>query len=262
MVGTVILGSRATLRLEVTIEKIQEGKEIAKVHHMNGGSDSDLNKDLALVYFQGATALLKLYGPTITLGAASIAAIVGGQGILKRRNVALAAAYKAIETGFMEYRRRVIEEFGEEKDFQYRHGIFQEKIEDANGKKKTVLTRDASVVAPYSKWFAEGETDEWKPDIFYNLAFLRAQEHIFNQLLQARGHVFLNEVYDTLGFPRSTAGQAVGWLVENSDGDDYISFGIYDGQDGKNSKSFVHGGPDNAVLLDFNVDGPIMTKIE
>lgn len=100
-----------------------------------------------------------------------------------------------------------------------------------------------------------------------NLFFLLAMQDRANVILKSRynketgeaGYLFLNEVYDILGLPKSKAGQIVGWVYdkENPIGDNYVDFGIYKTE--KNAK-FVNGF-ENSILLDFNVDGPIIDKI-
>lgn len=53
----------------------------------------------------------------------------------------------------------------------------------------------------------------WHPSQEYNEIFLRVQAAYFNHQLQARGHIFLNEVFDSLGFDRIYEGQTLGWAV-------------------------------------------------
>ena len=86
-----------------------------------------------------------------------------------------------------------------------------------------------------------------------NLFFLKAQQTNANVQLTVRGHVFLNEVYDMLGLPRTAAGAIVGWVRGN--GDDVIDFGIWDNND--INSDFVNGYNRSKILLDFNVDGVI-----
>ena len=97
-------------------------------------------------------------------------------------------------------------------------------------------------------------SDKKRKDNDYNMMFLRQQQNYFNDLLRVRKHVFLNEVYDALGIPRSQAGAVVGWMI-SEENDNFIDFGIFDG-DKPRSRDFVNG-YENSILLDFNVDGVI-----
>ena len=97
-------------------------------------------------------------------------------------------------------------------------------------------------------------------DMNYNRMFLKGQENFANDMLRANGYLFLNEVYDELGIPRSKAGQVVGWIYDkdNPEGDNYVSFGIFDTK----RKSFEDGDDlEDTIILDFNVDGYIMDRV-
>lgn len=240
-------------------EKIPEGKEYTA---------EDSKKDLTIVYTQAGIKLVKLYGPAVALGTASIAAIIGGHHILRKRNIALAAAYTAVDKGFKEYRGRVLERFGEEVDRELRYNIKAKEIEktvtDANGKetvvKETVNVADPNLTSDYARFFDDGCTG-WTKDPEFNLMFLKDQQRYADDLLKSKGHLFLNEVYDMLGIPRTQAGQIVGWIYDekNPIGDNFVDFGIYDIAD-ERKRSFVNG-YERTILLDFNVDGNILEMI-
>lgn len=240
-------------------EKIPEGKEYTV---------EDSKKDLTIVYTQAGVKLVKLYGPAVVLGTVSIAAIIGGHHILHKRNIALAAAYTAVDKGFKEYRGRVLERFGEEVDKELRYNIKAKEIEktvtDANGKetvvKETVDVADPNLTSDYARFFDDGCTG-WTKDPEFNLMFLKDQQRYANDLFKSKGHLFLNEVYDMLGIPRTQAGQVVGWIYDekNPIGDNFIDFGIYDIAD-ERKRSFVNG-YERTILLDFNVDGNILEMI-
>ena len=240
-------------------EKIPEGKEYTV---------EDSKKDLTIVYTQAGVKLVKLYGPAVVLGTVSIAAIIGGHHILRKRNIALAAAYTAVDKGFKEYRGRVLERFGEEVDRELRYNIKAKEIEktvtDANGKetvvKETDDVADPNLTSDYARFFDDGCTG-WTKDPEFNLMFLKDQQRYANDLFKSKGHLFLNEVYDMLGIPRTQAGQVVGWIYDekNPIGDNFIDFGIYDIAD-ERKRSFVNG-YERTILLDFNVDGNILEMI-
>lgn len=240
-------------------EKIPEGKEYTV---------EDSKKDLTIIYTQAGVKLVKLYGPAVVLGTVSIAAIIGGHHILRKRNIALAAAYTAVDKGFKEYRGRVLERFGEEVDRELRYNIKAKEIEktvtDANGKetvvKETVDVADPNLTSDYARFFDDGCTG-WTKDPEFNLMFLKDQQRYANDLFKSKGHLFLNEVYDMLGIPRTQAGQVVGWIYDekNPIGDNFIDFGIYDIAD-ERKRSFVNG-YERTILLDFNVDGNILEMI-
>lgn len=257
VVVSAVMASKATLKLEPVVDRIKQGKDEAKSFledEMFPEYDKDRhNKEVARVYVKGAVDLSKLYGPSITLGLSSIACIIGAHGIMRKRNVALAAAYKAVETSFSEYRKRVIAELGEEREEDIRIGRQEVEVIDENGKKKKLTRVDPNGISAYARFFDE-YSENWSKTPEYNLLFLKAQQNYANDLLHARGHVFLNEVYDMIGIPRSQAGQVVGWVI-SKEGDNFIDFGVYDFNN-EGSHLFVNG-HEQSILLDFNVDGVI-----
>lgn len=262
MIGTVVLASKATLKLHPIVEDIRDQKFDLDFYAESAVTDGSFNnkehtKAVAKVYVRGAVDISKLYGPTITLGLGSVVCILAAHGIMQRRAVALTAAYKALESTFVEYRNRVVAELGEDKERELRTDRKQIEVTDEKGKTKTVTTINPNGYSPYARFFDE-YSDNWSKTSEYNFLFLKAQQNYANDLLHARGHVFLNEVYDMIGIPRSQAGQVVGWVV-SKDGDNFIDFGMYD-HASDNAHAFVNG-HERSILLDFNVDGVVYDKI-
>lgn len=261
MVTASVMASRATLKLEPVMNKMREGKDTANELY----ADQDVfeydekarNKDLSYTYINGTLELARLYGPSISLGVSSIACIIAAHGIMHKRNVALVAAYKVVEGSFSEYRKRVEAELGKDRENDLYLGLEREEVVTENGKKKSLVKKDPNGLSPYAKFFDEF-SDNWSKTPEYNLLFLKAQQNYANDLLHARGHVFLNDVYDMLGIPRTQAGSVVGWVISN-DGDNFIDFGIYD-FDSFKAREFVNG-YEKSILLDFNVDGVIYDLI-
>lgn len=228
-------------------------------------TEDDSKKDLVIIYKDTGLELAKLYGPSLVLGGLSISSILTGHSIIRKRNAALSAVCASINKGYKEYRERVVERFGEEVDRQLKYNIkakeITETVADEEGKEKTVTkmiqVAESDKYSDYARFF-EQSNPNWEKDSEYNLMFLNAQQRYANDLLQARGHLYLNEVYDMLGIPRSKAGQVVGWIYDekNPVGDNYVDFGIFDCHKPKNM-DFVNG-YEPVILLDFNVDGNIL----
>ena len=259
LVGTAVLASKATLKLETVVDDVNAGLEMIQ-RTLNDKpeqySEKDALHDKTVVYTKGAVAVGKLYAPTVSMGMASIGCILAAHGIMKKRNAALAAAYKATEEAFTRYKNRVLEELGEDQEREIRLGIREEEVVGEDGKKtvtKTINPNDGSI---YARFFDE-TCEPWRKDAEYNLMFLKCQQNMANDLLHTRGHLFLNEVYDMLGIPRSKAGQVVGWVVDN--GDSYVDFNIY-AFESEEARAFVNG-EERSILLDFNVDGNIFDLI-
>lgn len=276
-VVSTVLACKATLKVKDILD--EKNETIEQIHNCVEDETVDYNeedkkKDLTILYAQTGVKLAKLYLPSIALGALSIASIISGYKILNKRNVALAAAYTVVDKGFKNYRKNVVERFGEEVDRELRHNIkakqIEEKYIDKDGNEKTRKKKVYEIaedkkpgegISEYAKFFDEWNTDEHSKDPEYNLMFLRKQQDYANEVLKHQGYLFLNEVYDMLGIPRTQAGQVVGWIYDenNPTGDNYVDFGIYDLHD-QQKRDFVNGLERN-ILLDFNVDGVIYDKI-
>lgn len=263
VVSSAVLASKATLRLEDVVDNTKSNLEKAHDLHVQERADytdQDYQKDVISIYTKSVIDIVKLYGPPITLGLASIACIIGAHGIMKQRNVALIGAYKAMETSFSKYRESVKEVLGEEKERDIRLGFREEVEEDEEGNARTVTHVDGVGPHGYSQYarFFDESSPNWSRDAGYNLMFLRAAQNHANDLLHARGYVFLNEIYTHLGIPMSQEGQLVGW-TRKGNGDGYVDFGIYDFES-DDRRAFVNG-LERSILLDFNVDGFIQDRI-
>ncbi len=267
VVTTVVIASRATLKLDDVLEDaaekkelIQEAKARVEAGHLSirEYSDEHYRRDLALLYVQTSTKVVRLYAPAVAIGLASIAALTGSHLILTRRNVALTAAYAALDRGFREYRQRVVEALGKDQDEQFRYGCDDvEIVEDTKNGPVVKTVKRAKAPSIYARWFDEGCPD-WNTNASYNIMFLKCQMQHANDKLRARGHLFLNEVYESLGLKHTREGAVVGWVFGGS-GDDYVDFGIFD-PNNTGYRDFINGW-NKAVLLDFNVDGVIYDKI-
>jgi Family of unknown function (DUF6353) len=260
MIGSTVLACRATLKLEETLDENKKKVQAVQEFQNEKYSQADREQDTAILYIRSAIAVAKLYAPAVLLGSASIGMLTQSHNILVKRNAALAAAYTALDKGFREYRARVVDKYGEDEDLELRYGSEKVTIKDPEtGKNKTVSRVGPDGASIYARFFDQYNPN-WSKDPEINKLFLRSQQSFLNNLLHARGHVFLNEVYDSLGFDHSEAGSVVGWKLHNG-GDDFIDFGVFHAEVPDHVRHFVNG-REGSVLLDFNVDGLIYNKIE
>jgi hypothetical protein len=266
--ATVVLACRATLKLEEVLKEAESKNtqiEEASALDSKNYTDEDAKKDGLTLRVQTALKVVKLYTPTIVVGVLTVGAMTGSHIILNRRNVGLTAAYAALDKGFKEYRSRVTEELGREKDDEFRFGVVEREIAvdtDEGVAVQTIKGADPKTFrfggrSIYSRIFDEGNRN-WQRQYTYNAMYIRSQQQWANDLLNSRGHLFLNEVYDMLGFERTTEGSVVGWLSGTEHGDGYVDFGVLDNF--FESKRFING-DERSVILDFNVDGTIYDKI-
>ena len=269
VVATTVTACKATMKLNDILDECVETREKIKEVAENPKyddkySEEDAQKDLTINYVQTGVKIVKLYAPSVALGVFSVGCLLGSHNVMQKRNAALSAAYLTVDKSFKEYKQRVIDRVGEEVEKEIRYGIKAEEIEttiqNEDGTettvKETVKTMDPNLYSDYARFFDEA-SPYWQSDPEYNLVFLKAQQQYANDLLRAKGRLFLNDVYDMLGIEKTKAGQIVGWVYDpvNPNGDNFVDFGIYD-MSKERVRAFVNG-YEATILLDFNVDGNI-----
>ena len=262
--ATVFLASKATLKLSDVIDKNDElTNEAHDDHEINRiqspeTAGKQYKKDMTAVKIVFVKDLVGLYAPAVGVGLLSIGALTGSHVILNRRYTSVVAAYATLDKSFKEYRSRVTEIYGSDVDKKLVNGSKSREIVSEDGSRVSTV-EESDGRSPYAKLFAKETTYEWSPQADYNLHFLRAQQAYANDQLQAKGFVFLNDIYKSLGLEAIPAGQAVGWKKNNPrGGDECIDFGIFDQPDCFND---FMAGREGSIWLDFNVDGVIYDLI-
>lgn len=270
VVATAVLASRATLKLDDILGQANEDLEKARMLESAQYSEEDRQQDILKIYIRTGFQVARVYAPAAITGILSITALTGSHVILTRRNMAVTAAYAALDKGFRAYRERVIADLGIDKDKEYRYGLTSREIveEDEHGAHvvtvKDVVSAHGSI---YARLFDETNPNFSKTH-HQNQFWIQCQQNYANDKLRAQGHLFLNEVYDMLGMDRSSEGAVVGWIWDDCDGnidhcehsgDNYVDFGVFQG-DRESGMRFV-AGLEKSIWLDFNVDGIIYNKI-
>lgn len=232
-------------------------------YHAEIPSKNDVKRDCVKTYVRTGIKLAACYAPAAAIGTASIACILASHGILNKRNAAMAAAYATVEKGFSEYRKRVIERFGEETERELKYGIkakqIEEVVKDPETGKEKKNKRTVNIAAgnlgnsPYAMIFDE-DCQAWERDHDYNMMYLRAEQQYANDRLRARGYLYLNEVLERLGVPGTKMGQIVGWVYDpgNAEYDNFVDFGV------RELNLETAKGTEEKIVLDFNVHGNIL----
>jgi hypothetical protein len=259
VVGGTVLACRATLKMEEVLDESKRKLDLAKTLEHEEYSENDRERDVNLIRFQTSVKIVRAYAPCVVVTGLSIAALTKSHIMLTQRVGALTAAYAVLDRGFKEYRARVVDRYGEEEDRKLLHGVETLEIEQEGSKKKQKIDIPGNP-SIYARFFDE-YSSVWDKDPEVNRFFLQSQQNHANDILRSKGHIFLNEVYDMVGMPRSTPGAVVGWFwTDDNSTDNHVDFGIFTGET-QAMRSFVNG-TEGAILLDFNVDGVIYDKID
>lgn len=269
-IAAAVMACKATAKAGAVIDKAKDDLDMihaaidGRVPAKENYAEEESKKDITKVYVSTGLSLVKLYAPAVVLGGLSITAILYSNNILRKRNVALAAAYATVDSSFKDYRNRVIERFGDEVDKELKYNIkpltVQKKTVDENGNEviteKTVKVADPGEHNMYTRIFDESSC-YWSKTPDYNQMFLIGRERYANDKLNAQGYLFLNDVLEMLDLPKTKEGQMVGWVKDPKIGrDDYVDFGIFNANK-KSNREFING-YEPSIWLDFNVQGNIL----
>jgi len=134
----------------------------------------------------------------------------------------VSASLAAVSTSFANYRKNVVEDQGEEKDYEYLVGPTMKSVElkkDGTVVETTtpIHTDTTKCYIPHSFFFDESNIN-WQDSDEANREFLRRVETFVNQKLSVRQFMTENEIRDMIGAPRTKAGQAAGVRYQNMDG--------------------------------------------
>lgn len=278
--GAVLVG-KGTLKVEGIIDETKE--TIDKIHAAHDGeikltteyTEQDYRRDIAITYGKCAGKLLRVYAPAIIVETLSILSFFQSHKLMKRRYLELGAAFATVTAQFKNYRKRVVDELGEEKDRQFYNGTTTQKIKEKvidpeTGKTKTV-TKEVEVPLDETPLdesirviFCKETSQEWCNDSEYCLCFLKNTMRFCNERLKANGRLTLNDVRDDLGLKRTKAGFRYGWKYEkdNPDGDNTIDFGIREltvsSENSAEVNDIIKENPYSKVYsLEFNCDGDV-----
>jgi hypothetical protein len=257
-----VLACRATLKASDILDQHNTNLDdiaLASETHPEQYSKNDRTKDLVTVYTHTTFEFIKVYGPAVVIGVASLACIIGGHNILKGRNAALAAAYKALDLGFKKYRKNVVDELGPDKDREFKYGSHKEEItvkDPETNENKKIYGNVAAKASVYSRVFDQSNV-AWCDNTIYMEEFFRGQAFMWNQQLTAENPIFLNEVYKSLRLSVTEPGCTVGWLP-HSNGDNKVEIDFWPIHIPSSNGS---GEWEFAYMLDFNVDGSIHNKL-
>ena len=131
-ITSTVLACRATLKVT---EVLDEAKDTIDAIHDTSENEEfaekytkeDAKKDLTVVYIQTGLKIAALYAPAVIIGGLSLTSIFASNNILRKRCTSLAAAYATLDQSFKQYRKNVVDRFGEEVDKELRYNMVKEK---------------------------------------------------------------------------------------------------------------------------------------
>lgn len=144
-----------------------------------------------------------LYVPAVSTGAITITAVVLANRIGTKRAAALAAAYTISQESFQEYREKIVEKIGENKERQAREEILQDRVNSSPPSDVVVVDTGDGNYLTYDA-FSDRYFRSNKQKIE------RAEIDIKNTIIN-HDSACLNEFYSMIGLPGTKYGDSVGW---------------------------------------------------
>lgn len=237
------------------IDLIEERKELGKFH-----TEKELGKEYLATNLQTAWNFTVAYALPVTVGVISIGLMIKSNSILAARNAKLFAAYVGLQETFNRYRRNIIEEHGTQADARAKLGYKKIEVIDEDGSVSDLIVKTQAGDSLQHSILSLDSSPLWVK------GSMRMTVHSYEQArlnLQRRfdrkGHLFMNEVYETIHEPQTAMGAIDGW--SKAKGDTVISFG-------EELHKLVHSDDacmaftDDCILLDFNCSGEILSTFD
>lgn len=284
MIGGTVLACKQTPKAVLIVddtkkqlEVIRQTKEAAdanegRIAHTNEDgtvgmisySLNDFRKDLTIAHVNNAKALVKIYAVPAALLIGGAACVLGGHGILRKRNAVAIATLSSVLEGWNKYRKNVIADQGEAADRKYRFGLPEKAIVETVDEETGEITKAPSGFAEfpeddprYLTYSKETCPDFYKANLLQDLAHLRSCQRQCNDRLRMFGHLTVNEVRETIGARAIPEGLDNGWVIDG-EGDGTVDFGLFDPITGE-PKGWIYElvNEDQGIPIEFNIDGNI-----
>lgn len=254
-------------------QEIVEEKESIEFEQL----EEDAKRQITGLYLEKAGKLAKVYAVPAAMVTTGVLLTVAAHNEQGRRIAMVTAAYNSIFTSYNEYRARVVEKEGPEQDLRYLHGEREETVVEQKTTKSGKVTEKEKQVTVfgsgdgedlYKKCFSIRTSTQWRNDPDYNLQFVKSCERMAEQKFKAQGYLFLDEVYEMLGFEleKHSNAKIVGW-VDDANGTKHIDFRIFCPDNPWDvqavNRAALKGDScfDSEIYLDFNCDGIIIDQL-
>lgn len=235
----------------------------------------DAAEDIKKIKKVAAKDIVKAAAPTVLLAIGTLSCFLGADYIRRQRHAALFAASEMTLRAYNNYRKGVIDKFGEDVDRELKYKLYKEdiEVEETNpetGRKKKVkrqiIRTDYDGYSQFARKFDEfndlyekNSTPNGKEPSYglYNLKLLTEIETRLNDRLREKGFVTINEAYDMLHFECIKAGKNAGWLWNPNDpscrNNTHISLGLFRNKTEEDLRAIAMGITD-FFIVDFNID--------
>lgn len=165
---------------------------------------SERTDEVTLV--EQAKLVYKYYIPAAATGTATIACIIGANTISTKRSAALASAVGLSEYAFKEYRNKVIEHIGENKETKVHDAVMKDVVD------RTPVESNAVIITGERSLFMDSFARQYTET---DMETVRRAVNDINEQIFHDMYASLNDFYNLIGIPASNVGEEVGWTTDN-----------------------------------------------
>ena len=149
-----------------------------------------------------AKAVWRFYIPAVVTGAVTVGCVIAATHVGLRRTAAMAAAYSVSEKAFQEYRDKVEEKFGKNKEQAVRDEIAQDNVAKTAPGPSVVLLGGGSTI------FYEYFTGRY---FLSDMESIRRAENEINRRVLTCDYATLAEFHTLIGQPPTQGAMDMGW---------------------------------------------------
>ena len=200
-------------------------------------SQQDFKKDITIAHVNNIKALAKTYAVPGLMLIGGTAMVLGGHGILRKRNAVAIATLSSVIEGFNKYRGNVIKELGETADKHFRFGKGTPDVIETVDAESGEVTQEKSSTDGFAEfpeddprffiYSKETSPDFYKGNLLMDLANLRSFQNHADDILHIEGNISVNRIRQICGVKAIDEGLDNGYVVDGN-GDGYVDFGIFD----------------------------------
>jgi Family of unknown function (DUF6353) len=201
-ITTAFLTGRASFKASSMIDEAQERRfHKAKEERSN----SDFFQMEMLSFQDKAKEVWPLYIPPVGVGAVTIASIILANRLDTRKAAAMAAAYSLSERAFSEYKEKVVEKIGENKERAVRDEIAQDRV-NKDPVREVIIAGSGDVLcydALTGRYFQS------------TVETIKKAQNTINYDIINHMYASLSQFYGEIGLPPTSYSEEIGWNANN-----------------------------------------------
>jgi hypothetical protein len=193
-VATAVLTGKAAVKATEIIRREEYNRRVD-----NPDQTFLLNEQVRMVW--------KIYVPPVAMGTFTIFAIISANRVSTRRAAALAAAYSMSEKAYQEYKEKVIEKIGQNKERQVRDDLARDRVErNPVNDRNVIITGNGDVLC----------FDQTTGQYFESsMEAIRKAENEVNYKVLNEGYCSQSEFFDMLGLETTSISSEMGWNYDH-----------------------------------------------